>query len=108
MPYFLALKVLRQVKFATTVQINNERLPQAVVATTATARKKKTMAKWSGSKADEKADKKTMKGMSPAQKAAFEKGDKKMDKKNPSKKEDKKMDAALAKKVKKTVPGKKK
>ncbi|NBW10060.1 MAG: hypothetical protein EBR82_18735 [Caulobacteraceae bacterium] len=63
---------------------------------------------WSGSKADEKADKKTMEGMSPKQKAAFKKADEKMDKKNPSKKEDKKMDAALAKKVKKTVPAKKK
>jgi len=63
---------------------------------------------WSGSMADEKADKKTMQGMSPKQKAAFEKGDKKMDKKKPSKAADMKMDKALAAKVKKTVPAKKK
>lgn len=63
---------------------------------------------WSGSKADEKADKKTMQGMSPKQKSAFEAGDKKMDKKKPSKAADMKMDKALAAKVKKTVPAKKK
>lgn len=63
---------------------------------------------WSGSMADEKADKKMMQGMSPKQKSAFEKGDKKMDKKMPSKKADMKMDKALAAKVKKTVPARKK
>jgi hypothetical protein len=64
--------------------------------------------KWTDSKADKAADKKTMKGMTPAQKAAFEKGDKKMDAKKPSKAADMKMDKALAAKVKKTVPAKKK
>jgi hypothetical protein len=63
---------------------------------------------WSGSKADEKQDKKTMQGMSPKQKSAYEKADKKMDAKKPSKKADMKMDKALAAKVKKTVPAKKK
>jgi hypothetical protein len=62
---------------------------------------------WANSRADKAADKKVQKGMTPAQKKAFEAGDKKMDKKNPSKAADLKMDAALANKVKKTVPAKK-
>jgi hypothetical protein len=63
---------------------------------------------WTGSKADEKADKKTMKGMTPAQKKKFEAADKKMDAKMPSKKADMRMDKALAAKVKKAAPTKKK
>lgn len=63
---------------------------------------------WTGSKADEKADKKTMQGLTPKAKAAFKKGDEKMDKKNPSKAADMKMDKALAAKVKKKFPPKKK
>jgi len=63
---------------------------------------------WANSKDDKAADKKVQKGMTAAQKKTFEAGDKKMDKKNPSKAADMKMDAALAKKVKKTVPAKRK
>jgi NADH:ubiquinone oxidoreductase subunit F (NADH-binding) len=63
---------------------------------------------WVNSKEDKAQDKKVQKGMTSAQKKAFAAGDKKMDAKNPSKAADKKMDAALAKKVKKTVSGKKK
>jgi hypothetical protein len=63
---------------------------------------------WADSKADKKADKKTMQGLTPKAKAAFIKGDKEMDKKNPSEAEDKKKDAALAKKVSKKFPPKKK
>ena len=72
--------------------------------------KKKPMAKkpWTGSKEDEKADKKVMQGLTPKAKAAFKKGDKEMDAKKPSKKADEKMDKALAAKVKKKFPPKKK
>lgn len=63
---------------------------------------------YTGSKADERADKKTMQGMTPKQKTAFKKGDEKMDAKKPSKAADMKMDKALASKVKKTVPARKK
>jgi hypothetical protein len=103
MLYFLALTVLRLKQFATIVQINNERLPQAVLAATVTVRKKKRLAKkpYIGSDADKKQDKKTMKGMTPAQKAKFKKEDAKMDKdKTLTKKADTKKDNALAKKIK--------
>jgi hypothetical protein len=120
----LALKVLRQVKFATIVQIKESL--QTVVAVIATARKKKIMAEckcgkcaackkrmadkkkggkkmppWIGSKADEKQDKKLEKGMTPAQKKKFEAEDKKHDKKKGmSKKEDMKGDKKIADKIK--------
>jgi hypothetical protein len=63
---------------------------------------------WIGSKADKAQDKKEMKGMTPAQKKKFEAADKKMDAKKPSKKADMRMDKALAAKVKKAAPAKKK
>jgi len=58
--------------------------------------------------ADRKQDEKMMKGMAPKAKAAYKKADIAMDKRKPSAKADMKMDRALASKVKKQFPMKRK
>ena len=58
--------------------------------------------------ADRKQDIKIMKGMAPKAKVAFKKADVAMDKKKPSVKADARMDRALASKVKKQFPMKRK
>jgi len=57
---------------------------------------------------DHKQDMKTMKTFSPKGRAAFKKADMAMDKKKPSAKADTKMDKALAAKIKKQFPAKRK